>query len=231
MNGGNVIQLKDGHPTKDVYWFPAYNSTEGVQALEFIKQQANAGIKPGSGDLDGSFAEKKYAVYLGGSWIPSRLSGGNGNNANMTIADIEQNVGFLPVYPVPNKNIQTTSTMMGGWEFAVPQSSKYKDLAWELITIILEPSILAPWLADHAFLPTQRTIGEGPFAKPLNQTIPYYDEMISMISFGRGRPNIAEYPMLADHIQEAIYEVQTGIKEPKKALDDAAIKSAQALGW
>ena len=132
---------------------------------------------------------------------------------------------------MPNKNIQTTSTMMGGWEFAVPQTSKHKDLAWELITIILEPKILAPWLADHAFLPTQRTIGEGPFARPLNQTIPYYDEMVSMISFGRGRPNIAEYPILAEHIREAIYEVQSGIKQPKQALDDAAIKSAQALGW
>lgn len=198
----------------------------GIQALEFIKRQVNAGIKPEGGDLDGGFAEKKYAVYLGGSWIPSRLSAGNGNNTN-----IEQNVGFIPVYPVPDKNIQTTSTMMGGWEFAVPQTSKHKDLAWELITIILEPKILAPWLADHAFLPTQRTIGEGPFARPLNQTIPYYDEMVSMISFGRGRPNIAEYPILAEHIREAIYEVQTGIKEPKQALDDAAIKSAQALGW
>ena len=25
MLGGNIIQLKDGHPTKEVYWFPVYN--------------------------------------------------------------------------------------------------------------------------------------------------------------------------------------------------------------
>ena len=223
MLGGNIIQLKDGHPTKEVYWFPVYNSTEGIEAMEFIKQQANAGIKPVDGDLDGGFALKKYAVYLSGSWIPSRFSGNS--SGNTTISDTEQKVGFIPMYPMPNKDTQTaTSTMMGGWEFAVPQTSKYKDLAWELITIILEPNILAPWLADHAFLPTQRTIGEGPFAKPLNQTIPYYDEMVSMISFGRGRPNMAEYPILAEHIQQAIYEVQYGIKDPKQALDDAACK-------
>jgi multiple sugar transport system substrate-binding protein len=52
-----------------------------------------------------------------------------------------------------------------------------------------------------------------------------------MISFGRGRPNMAEYPILAEHIQQAIYEVQYGIKDPKQALDAAAAKSAKVLGW
>ena len=83
--------------------------------------------------------------------------------------------------------------------------------AWELITIILEPKILAPWLA-------QRTIGEGLFAKPLNQTIPYYDEMVSMISFGRGRPNKAEYPILAEHIQQAIYKVSVWYQRAKASI-------------
>jgi multiple sugar transport system substrate-binding protein len=59
MLGGNIIQLKDGHPIKEVYWFPVYNNTEGLEAMEFIQQQANAGIKP----VDGGFALKKYAVY------------------------------------------------------------------------------------------------------------------------------------------------------------------------
>ena len=27
MLGGNIIQLKGGHPTNEAYWFPAYNST------------------------------------------------------------------------------------------------------------------------------------------------------------------------------------------------------------
>jgi hypothetical protein len=28
------------------YWFPGYNSTEGVKALEFVRDQIDAGIKP-----------------------------------------------------------------------------------------------------------------------------------------------------------------------------------------
>jgi multiple sugar transport system substrate-binding protein len=28
--------------------------------------------------------------------------------------------------------------MMGGWELAIPQISKNKDLAWELLTIMVD---------------------------------------------------------------------------------------------
>src|SRR5262245_6377814 len=39
MLGGYIIEPKGGHPTKGVYWFPTYNSSEGLQAMEFIKSQ------------------------------------------------------------------------------------------------------------------------------------------------------------------------------------------------
>ncbi|MDQ3968284.1 MAG: extracellular solute-binding protein, partial [Thermoproteota archaeon] len=38
MLGGEILQLREGHPTKGVYWFPSYNSSEGVRALEFLKR-------------------------------------------------------------------------------------------------------------------------------------------------------------------------------------------------
>ena len=36
---------------------------------------------------------------------------------------------------------------------------------------------------------------------------------------------------IADNIRQAIDEVYLGVKEPKQALDDAAKKSAEVLGW
>jgi multiple sugar transport system substrate-binding protein len=65
----------------------------------------------------------------------------------------------------------------------------------------------------------------------LNATIPYYKEMISMIPTAHSRPNIPEYPQIADSIKQAIDEVYYGMKDPKQALNDAAAKSAKALGW
>ena len=220
MLGGSIVENRPGHPTKDSYWFPSYNSTNGVKALEFLKKQTDIGLKPQS-RIDDQFVDRKFAVMLSGSWMPSNFR--NGTN-------VEQIVGFLPVFPVPDASVQTT-TMMGGWQFSIPSTSTQKDLAWELITTMLEPEIFAPWLQQYGYLPTQSSIGEGPYSTQLRQSIPYYQEMISMIEVGGSRPSIPEYSEIANHIKQAMDEVFSGAKEPKQALDDAAAKSAKVLGW
>ena len=220
MLGGAIVESRSGHPTKDTYWFPGYNSSEGVQALGFIKKQIDIGLKPQT-TLDIQFVDRKFAVMLSGSWMPSIFRDWQ---------SVEQMVGFLPAFPVPNDSIQT-STMMGGWELSIPSTSTHKDLAWELITIMLEPKILVPWLEKYGYLPTQVAIGQGNYSTQLEQSIPYYQEMISMIELGRGRPSIPEYPQIANHINQAMDDVFSGSKEPEQALDDAAAKSAESLGW
>ena len=83
----------------------------------------------------------------------------------------------------------------------------------------------------NRLLPTQKSMGSGPQLTQLNQTIPYYDKMVSMISIGKSRPVASEYPQIADHVRQAIEDVYYGVKQPKQALDDAAKESAKALGW
>ncbi|MCD6036729.1 MAG: ABC-type sugar transport system, periplasmic component, partial [Nitrososphaeraceae archaeon] len=160
---------------------------------------------------------------LGGSWLP-------GNFLPLTKRSLEEQVGMIPMLPVPSQNTSTT-TIMGGWLLSIPNTSKNKDLAWELIMIMLKPEILSPILAKYGYLPTQIPIGQGPYSAELRKSIPYYNELISLIPFGQERPNIPEYPLIADHIREAIDAVYSGTKEPKQALDYAAAKSASALGW
>jgi multiple sugar transport system substrate-binding protein len=229
MLGGAILESKPGHPTKDFYWYPSYNSSEGVKALEFIQDQVEAGIKPqkipvGIGEMDREFANKKFAVMIEGSWMPGAWS-------NLTRQQVED-IGFIPMFPVPD-NKTSTSTLMGGWQFSIPVTSLHKDIAWEIIENTLKPEVLSPWLAKQGFLPTQTTLGQGtgPYADHLRKSIPFYDDMISMIPDGRGRPNIPEYQSIAEHLRQALDEVYYGIKEPRQALDDAAAKSAKALGW
>jgi multiple sugar transport system substrate-binding protein len=224
MLGGDIIKIKYGHPGKGSYWFPAFNSSAGVKAMQFIKDQINVGLKPiSSGNLDTiSFVNRTYAVFLGGSWLPEEFPSNQ-------LSNFTQIVGFIPMYPVPKEGIQTT-TVMGGWELGIPQSSKNKDLVWELITLMLEPDILASMLKETGYLPTQKSIGQG-LPHTLNQTVPYYDKMVSMVQLGRGRPNIPEFAQIDDFVTEAGKQVCHGIKEPKQALDDAAARSAKLLGW
>lgn len=144
--------------------------------------------------------------------------------------NIAEIVGFLPAFPVPDDSVQTT-TMMGGWQFGIPSTSTHKDLAWELITVMLEPEMFAPWLQRYGYLPTKASIGEGPYSTQLEQSIPFYQEMISMIEFGGSRPSIPEYSEISNHIKQALGEVFSGAKESEQALDDAAAKSAKVLSW
>jgi multiple sugar transport system substrate-binding protein len=191
--------------------------------MNFIKAQIDAGIKPQKQHFWGKeFVDRKFAVMIEGSWMPNNWSSLTKQQVN--------SIGFIPMFPVPNASYNT-STLMGGWEFSIPKTSLNKDLAWELLAIMVEPKLLAPYLAEHFYLPTQIPIGHGPFAASLNQTTPYYDELISMINVANARPSIPEYLQIAEHIHQALNEVYYGTKEPKQALDDAAAKSAKALGW
>jgi multiple sugar transport system substrate-binding protein len=225
MLGGDIVERREGHPSKGSYWYPSFNSTEGVRALEFIQSQVNnAGIKPQVEHFSGmEFADRKFAVMLEGSWLL-------GFFPREQWPDFAEKVGFLPMFPVPNEGIETAS-LMGGWLLGIPNTSKNKDLAWELLTLMVEPRIITPLDSQYGYLPTQISIGEGPYSEELRKSIPYYDELISMIKVGRTRPSIPEYPEIADHIRQAIDEVYYGLKEPKQALNDAAAKSAKALGW
>jgi multiple sugar transport system substrate-binding protein len=224
MLGGEILEPREGHPTKGGYWFPSYNSSEGVRAMEFLKQQVDAGIKPQREHHWGlEFANRTFPVMMENSGILSAFP-------RESSSTLEQQVGFIPMFPVPNQTIQT-STMMGGWELAIPSTAQHSDLSWELITVMAQPEILGPFLREMGFLPTQRTLGEGQFSEQLRESIPYFEEMVSMIPDGRSRPNIPEYPEIAEHIHQAIQQVYNGSASPEDALDMAAAKSADSLGW
>jgi multiple sugar transport system substrate-binding protein len=227
--GGEIIKMKPGHPTKGTYWFPAYNSTEGTKALEFLKLQVDAGIKPQKVHFWGiEFLDKEFAVMI--EALQHHIREKFPINSSQMKHQFEERVGFIPMFPIPDASYHTSS-LMGGWEFAVPKTSMHTDLSWELITILVEPKILAPYLAAHSNLPTQIPIGEGPYARDLNATTPYYDDLINMLKAARNRPSIPEYPEISENIRQAIEQIYNGTMEPKQALDGAAAKSAKVLGW
>jgi multiple sugar transport system substrate-binding protein len=230
MLGGEILKIRAGHPTKGSYWFPAYNSTEGIRAMQFIKDQIDAGIKPQKNHFWGKeFLDRRFAVMI--EALQHHINEKFPITSAEKMNEFKQRVGFIPMFPVPDA-AQETSSLMGGWELAIPKTSLHKDLAWEMLSIMLEPKVLAPYLASHSNLPTQIPIGEGTSSTLLNETTPYYTELIHLLrEGGHGRPSIAEYPRIAEDIHQALDSVYYGRKDPKQALDDAAANSAKILGW
>ena len=67
MLGGAIVESRPAHPKGNLL-VSRYNSTEGVRALDFVKDQVEAGIKPQQKLFDTAFAQNKsFAVMLGGS--------------------------------------------------------------------------------------------------------------------------------------------------------------------
>src|SRR5690349_14893042 len=225
MLGGDILKMKSGHPTRGTYWFPAFNSTEGVKAMNFIKQQVDAGIKPQRNHFYGlEFLERKFAVMIEGSWLPVSFL------QRQSEKEFEDKIGFIPALPVLYKNNQT-STLMGGYALGIPKASTHKNLAWKLIELTLEPKILGPYLRQTGVLPTQISMGKSDLLNSTALYYPYYRELVSAIPFTGTRPSIPEYPQIANDIRQAIYEVQFENKDPRQALAEAASKSANTLGW
>ena len=170
------------------------------------------------------FLDRKFAVMLEAVQNHVHL------NTTEEKRAFEQKVGFFPMFPVPNLGNQS-ATMMGGPELGISELSKNKELAWEMLTLIVDPKIMAPFNIKYGLLPTQRTIGDGPYAELLNQTIPYFNDLISMLEIAGTRPNIPEYPAIAENIRQAIEQIYNGTRDPEQALDEAAARSAKVLGW
>jgi multiple sugar transport system substrate-binding protein len=79
-------------------------------------------------------------------------------------------------------------------------------LAWELITIMASPDTLTNMLNQTGYLPTQTPKGDGQYAARVNSSIPYYNDMISMILFAKSRPVIPEFPEIDLYISQSLSE-------------------------
>jgi multiple sugar transport system substrate-binding protein len=127
MLGGDILKQRNGHPTKGIYYYPAFNATEGVKALGFIKAQIDAGIKPQRQHFWGKeFLDRKFAV------MSEAVQNHVRNDYNVTTPqkarEFEQKVGIIPMLPISDPSYRSV-TLLGGWELGIPQTSKHKDLA------------------------------------------------------------------------------------------------------
>jgi multiple sugar transport system substrate-binding protein len=54
--------------------------------------------------------------------------------------------------------------------------------------------------------------------------------LVNLLDKRHNRPAIPEYPQIAGHIKQALDDVYYGLKDPKRALDDAAARCSGING-
>lgn len=128
---------------------PTANSAPVVEALEYMIELKKAGIAPspdvgGGGTLQGLFASGKIGTAIGGGFWAGGL-----HNAGMKPDAFD--VQLFPKW-------KTQRHLFGTGGYAIFESSKQKDLAWEILKLLIKPSsfdIIAP---GNVTTPTRKSM-------------------------------------------------------------------------
>ncbi len=133
-------------------WVPSLASEAWIEALQFTRDQVDAGIEPFTEHQFGTeFVNRSFAVSLDGTWVLGALKGAG--------ADLGQ-VGMIGAFPVPSADT-TTATMAGGWTLAIPSTSENPDVAWDFLKAMLDISTLGRLQTEFGYLPTRASFTTG----------------------------------------------------------------------
>ena len=202
-NGGQVFS-DDGRRSM-------LNSPEAAEALQFYVDLYNKyRVCPTAGmpQIGGSvpvFASQKAAMEINNQF--------GVYNVSKYAPELLPQVG---VAPTPRRK-QRVISVYTDWLAMSPQSA-HKDLAWELMTFLMEPKNLAAYNATLFFIPPRRSAVE---AAEFMEKTPQLREFVSLMDrYGRSLPAIPEWFEIRTGLQSAISEAIYGTKTPTQALGD-----------
>lgn len=208
-------------------WVPAFNTDAWVGALQFTRDQVDAGIDPFTEHQFGqAFAAGRFATWLGGTWVYGVLQD----------ADIDlSNVGIVGAFPTPSEDVET-ATMAGGWSLAIPSTTEQPEMAWSFLRTMLDDDILGEMQVQYGELPTQETIAnnfEDEFADFWNQGgVDRWAELQALAPNAYGRPSFPTWPQIGSTITTMVHSVMFENVDPQEAAETAQQTAVvEVLGW
>lgn len=209
-------------------WMPTFDSEAWVGALQFTRDQVDAGIDPFTEHQFGqAFGAKRFATWLGGTWAYGVLQDAEGVDLS--------NVGLVGAFPTPSEDVET-ATMAGGWSLAIPSTSEHPEQAWAFLRTMLDEDILGRMQVQFGELPTQETIAqqyEDQFAEFWNQgDVDRWSEMQDLAPHAYGRPSFPTWPQIASNITQMVQSVMFEDVAPEEAAATAQQTAVvDVLGW
>ena len=128
---------------------PTANSPGVVEALDYMVQLKKAGLSPspdvgGGGTLQGLFASNKIGMAIGGGFWAGGLSQAGMKNGAF-------DVQFFPKWKVQRH-------LFGTGGYTLSQSSKNKELSWELLKSLVDPATIDVICAGNTTTPTRKSM-------------------------------------------------------------------------
>jgi len=202
-NGGRILDEEGQRSLLD--------SPEAVEALQFYADLYNehkvcptAGM-PVAGGAVPVFASKRAAMEI--------MNQFGIYNVDKYAPEMLSEVGIAPT---PRRKERVVSVYTD-WLAMSPQS-KHKELAWELMTYLMEPENLAAYNSTLFFIPPRRSAVE---AAEFMQDNPQLGEFVSLMEeYGRSLPAIPEWFEIRTGLQAAVEAAIYETKTPEEALRD-----------
>lgn len=198
----------------------AFNSPQGVQALEYLRQLA---VVDKSLYLDQTdekagalFADGRIGMYITGPW---------------SLYDLVQKKTPYKVQVLPGTNgNHTTVSGPDLWVLFDHADANRAHWSFELIKWLTSAEVDTRWNLEQGNLPLRSVTAQTPEFKEYVTEYPGAETMFgNLANATKPRPTVAGYPELSRHVGEAISKVLQGAAEPKQALDQAAELADQAL--
>jgi ABC-type glycerol-3-phosphate transport system substrate-binding protein len=202
-NGGQVFNEEGTRSLLD--------SPEAAEALQFYADLYNtyqvcptAGMPQAGGSIP-VFASERAAMEIMNQFAIY--------NVKKYAPELLDEVGIAPT---PRRRDRVISVYTD-WLAMSPQA-KHKDLAWELMTFLMEPDNLAAYNATLFFIPPRRSAGEAAdFMKETPQLQTFVD---LMDEHGRSLPAIPEWFEIRTGLQRAVEAAIYQTKSAEQALAD-----------
>lgn len=208
-------------------WLSAFDSEAWVGALQFTRDQVDAGIDPFTEHQFGqTFVARRYATWLGGTWVYGVVRDSD--------EDLSQ-LDMVGAFPVPSPDVDT-ATMAGGWSLSIPSTSEHPEMAWAFLRTMLDEDIMGEMQIRFGELPTQETIAnnfEDQFADFWNAGgVDRWSEIQSLAPHAFGRPSFPTWPQVAAAITEMVQSVMFENEDPQAAAEQAQQNTVvDVLGW
>jgi multiple sugar transport system substrate-binding protein len=218
MNGGDILNRS--------WTKAAFNSPAGVRALQFYVDLVNKYKVTPKDVITQQSSDVEQAMYSGSYGIVlSQSGGGYGDFKDLkTPAQFEKKIGNALI---PTCGGCPPASGSGGWLLTINSASKYKDLAWQYITMVTDGKNALPFDYAQSVIPVRLSVIRQ--YKNGTANYPYAKVVAQAYAVTHFRPWVPQYPKFVEQIYTAIEKAVAGQATAKAALDAAAAKTNQIL--
>ncbi|HHY98774.1 MAG TPA: ABC transporter substrate-binding protein [Firmicutes bacterium] len=203
----------------DNYSKPAFNSKEGIEALQFKVDLIHKYKVSPVRQIQGGFLTGKVGMALQGPWMLQTIR-------EQAIVDF--GTAFAP-YPKDGK----PASNIGGEHVCIIKSNPERErAAWKFLNWLISPDTMVDWFMGTGYVPVRKSILTNPrYQKWLKDEEPKMRPFIEQQQYARPRPPIPQYAAISYAFAVEVEKTYLGKSSPAqvlKAAEDAVIKIMKA---